>query len=219
MPKSSLYLALQFSIGVIKGSKPFRNGLISVIVMREGHCILLQVSLPVRLNMSERRNGQLPLAKRTVRGRISAEVWEQIKTGYAAGISLREIARKMNIPEGTVLAHAKRHGWTQQIQVATRELGVMQSVAIAPVQSVPQSIASILSERKDRTKLGFSKYAAEAAEQAAGHPDKLEIAGKVKDVAGVHSVLWPEQPKTNQILNVGILTGAIPVYDSKPAKQ
>jgi hypothetical protein len=27
----------------------------------------------------------------------------------------------MNIPEGTVLAHAKRHGWTHQIQVATQE--------------------------------------------------------------------------------------------------
>ena len=44
-----------------------------------------------------------------------------------------------------------------------------------------------LGERKDRTKLGLSKYAAEAAEQAAEHPDKLGIAGKVKDVAGVHS--------------------------------
>jgi hypothetical protein len=53
------------------------------------------------LNMSERENGQVPLAKRTVRHRISADIWEQIKTGYAAGIGLREIARKMNIPEGT----------------------------------------------------------------------------------------------------------------------
>ena len=79
-----------------------------------------------------------------MRRKITNETWEQIKTGYAAGINLREIARKMDIPEGTVLAHAKRHGWTQQIQVATRELGVMQSDAITPVQSVPQSIAAIL---------------------------------------------------------------------------
>jgi hypothetical protein len=41
----------------------------------------------------------------------------------------------------------------------------------------------------------------------------------VKDVAGVHQTLWPEEPKTNQILNIGILTGAIPVYDAeKPGK-
>ena len=107
--------------------------------------------------MSERQNGQLPLAEQTVRNRISSERWEQIKVVYAAGVGLREIARKMNIPEGTVLAHAKRHGWTQQIQAATGQLTVVQSDAIITVQSVPQSIASILSERKDRTKLGLSK--------------------------------------------------------------
>ena len=101
--------------------------------------------------MSERENGQLPLAKRTIRSRISSERWEQIKTAYAAGIGLREIARKMNISEGTVLAHAQRHGWTEQIQVATQQ----QSDAITPVQSVPESIASILDERKERTKLGL----------------------------------------------------------------
>ena len=86
----------------------------------------------------------------------------------------------MNIPEGTVLAHAKRYGWTQQIQVATQELSVMQSDAITPVQSVPQSIATILGERKHRTKLGLSKYAAEASEEAAEAPEKLRLAGKVR---------------------------------------
>ena len=123
--------------------------------------------------MSERENGQLPLAKRPLRSRISSERWEQIKVAYVSGIGLREIARKMDIPEGTVLAHAKRHGWTQQIHVATRELSVMQSDAITPVQSVPQSIASLLDERRDRSRLGLSRFAAEAAEQAAEHRDKL----------------------------------------------
>ena len=88
-----------------------------------------------------------------MRRKIANETWEQIKTGYAAGINLREIARKMNIPEGTVLAHAKRHGWTQQIQVATGELSVMQSDAITPVQSVSESIAAISGEHECETKL------------------------------------------------------------------
>src|SRR5215831_7296934 len=111
-----------------------------------------------------------------MRRKIPNETWEQIKTGYAAGVGLREIARKMNIPAGTILAHAKRHGWTQQIQAVTQELSVMQPDAITPVQSVqsvPQSLAAILAERKERTKLGLSKYTAAAAEQAAEHPDKL----------------------------------------------
>ena len=147
-----------------------------------------------------------------MRSRISADIWEQIKTGYAAGINLREIARKNGHSRG----NRPRPRQTSRLDPTDpgRNAGAKRD-AITPVQSVPQSIAAILGERKDRTKLGLSKYAAEAAEQAAEHRDKLEIAGKVKDVAGVHSVLWPEQPKTNQILNVGILTGAIPVYDSK----
>lgn len=142
-----------------------------------------------------------------MRRKITDEIWEQIKVAYISGISLRELARKGDIPEGTVLAHAKRHGWTQQIQAATGQLAVMQSDAITPVQSVPQSLAAILAERKERTRVGLSKFTAEAAEQAAEHRDKLSIAGKVKDVASVHSTLWPDQPQTNQILNLAILTG------------
>jgi len=37
MSKSSLHLALQFSIRIIKGSKPFRKGLISMIVTAKLH--------------------------------------------------------------------------------------------------------------------------------------------------------------------------------------
>jgi hypothetical protein len=44
-----------------------------------------------------------------------------------AGAGLREIARKMNIPEGTVLAHAKRKGWAQQIEAAKQEARPTQS--------------------------------------------------------------------------------------------
>ena len=158
--------------------------------------------------MNEPENGQLPLAKRTVRNRISAERWEQIKTGYAAGITLREIARKMDIPEGTVLAHAKRHGWTQQIQVATRELSVMQSDAIAPVQSVAQSLTAILGERKERSKLSLAKYTAEAAEQAADSGGDLRLSRSVRDVAAVHSTLWPDEPQPG-ILEIALLTGQV----------
>jgi hypothetical protein len=139
-----------------------------------------------------------------MRRKITNETWEQMKTAYAAGIGLRELARKMNVREGTVLAHAKRHGWTQQIQVATQQ----QSDAITPVQSVPQSLAAILAERKERTRLGLSRFTAEAAEQAADHRDKLGITGKVKDVASIHRTLWPEENQREPILNL-VLVGQI----------
>ena len=53
-----------------------------------------------------------------MRRKVSSDTWEQVKVAYPSGIRLREIARNMNIPQGTVLAYSKRHGWTKQIEVA-----------------------------------------------------------------------------------------------------
>jgi hypothetical protein len=147
-----------------------------------------------------------------MRRKITKETWGQIQTAYVAGVGLREIARKMSIPAGTVLAHAKRHGWTQQIQVATGQLTVMQSDAITPVQSVPQSLAAILSERKERTKLGLSKYAAEAAERAGESDGDLGLSRKVRDVTAVHQTVWPEQHQEN-ILTLSVLNAVKIVRD------
>ena len=73
--------------------------------------------------------------------RLSKDTWDQIKAAYAAGIGLREIARKMNVPEGTVLARAKREGWTQQIQTAKALVKRQEaSLAITPVQAVAMSM-------------------------------------------------------------------------------
>jgi hypothetical protein len=73
--------------------------------------------------------------------RIPGELWEQIKTVYASGIGLREIARNMGLAQGTVLARAKREGWTRQIQEAKAvALSVQQSSAITPMQSAALSM-------------------------------------------------------------------------------
>jgi hypothetical protein len=52
--------------------------------------------------------------------RISAATWAEIRTAFASGIGLRELARNMGIPEGTVLARANREDRTQQIENAKR---------------------------------------------------------------------------------------------------
>jgi len=72
----------------------------------------------------------------------------------------------------------------------------MPSDAITPVQSVPQSLAAILSERKNRARLGLSKYAAEAAERAGESDGNLALSRNVRDVAAVHSTLWPAETQT-----------------------
>jgi hypothetical protein len=152
--------------------------------------------------MSERENGQLPLAKRPARSRISADIWEQIKTAHAGGIGLREIARNMNIPAGTVLAHAKREGWTQQIKSAT---------ALAKREDTPpgvtpmEAVASMLSERKDKSRLHLSKYVVDASKRAADSNGNLKIARQVRYVAGVKEAVWPAE-KGEGGIDVSILS-------------
>src|SRR4026207_1533330 len=91
--------------------------------------------------MSGRENGQLPLPKQRVHSRIAADVWEQIKTARASGIGLREIARNMGIPEGTVLARAKREGWSRRIQSA-KALAKREDAkpAVSPVEAAAVSM-------------------------------------------------------------------------------
>jgi hypothetical protein len=54
----------------------------------------------------------------------------------------------MSIPEGTVLAHATRKGWTRQIEAAKQEAQRTQSNAITPMQA----LAVTLNERKDKSR-------------------------------------------------------------------
>jgi hypothetical protein len=76
-----------------------------------------------------------------VRRTITNATWAEIRTAYASGIGLREIARNMGIPEGTVLARAKREGWTRQIQSA-KALTKREDAppAATPVEAVAMSI-------------------------------------------------------------------------------
>ena len=79
--------------------------------------------------------------------RISRQKWEQVKVAYASGIPLRALAREMHISPGTILARAKREGWTRQIEEAKAlACSGVQSNAITPMQS----IAALMQERGER---------------------------------------------------------------------
>jgi len=141
-------------------------------------------------------NGEtaLQIARRQLGRRIPSEVWDQVKVAHASGVGLREIARNIDIPEGTVLAHAKRHGWAKQIEVAKTKAPAVQSNAITPAEAA----ANVLSTRKDKSRLNLSKYVADASQTAAKSQGDLTIARHVKDVAAVHSTLWPEEPQQSK---------------------
>ena len=119
-----------------------------------------------------------------MRRKITSETWEQVRTAVASGIGLREIARNMNIPEGTVLARAKREGWTREIQnakaLAKREES---SLAVTPVEAV----AATLAERGQR----HLKRMAGVSEKAVDHietMDGVEILDSVDQIEKLDKV-------------------------------
>ena len=82
-----------------------------------------------------------------MRRTITNATWAEIRTAYASGIGLREIARNMGLPEGTVLAHAKREDWTREIQSAKALVKREDApLAVTPVEAV----AATLAERGQR---------------------------------------------------------------------
>jgi hypothetical protein len=181
--------------------------------------VFFQTKVTVQLNMSEGKNGQLPLAKQTVRGRISADIWEQIKTAYASGIGLREIARNMGIPEGTVLARAKREGWTQQIQsikaLAKRD---DTSTAVTPFQAASASMQQ-RGERHIERMAGVSQRAVDHIETMDGPEilnsvDHIEKLDKVaRRTFGLNDNPLPSGFSLN-VLNLGSLGVEIRKPDS-----
>jgi hypothetical protein len=62
----------------------------------------------------------------------------------------------------------------------------------------------------------LARYAAEASEQAAEAENKVQIAPKVRDIAAVHSSLWPEANEQRGILSLNVLIGNYCPPDSAP---
>jgi hypothetical protein len=94
--------------------------------------------------------------------RLSKDTWQQIKAGYA-GIGL---GNRAQVPEGTVLARAKREGWTQQIAAAKQAVVTPQSNAITPLQS----IAAVMQERGER----YRERVAGVSERVVGHVESMD---------------------------------------------
>ncbi len=135
-------------------------------------------------------NGQLPLAKQTVRGRISTDIWEQIKTAYASGIGLREIARNMNIPAGTILARAKRERWTQHIQSAKALTKREDSApAVTPVEAVAMSMQQRGERHLDRM-AGVSERAVDHIETMDGRRILRSI-DQIEKLDNCPAHVWP----------------------------
>lgn len=142
-------------------------------------------------------------------------------------VGVREAARQMNIPAGTVLAWANRGQWLQSkrdaIERKTAAIEqsrnqsptydaktgaiVSQSTAITPADS----LANTLADENNRTKLGFSRAAVKVAETAgAWKPGKiLNKSRELRDVATIAGKVhgWDESKGDDKrvMINIGIL--------------
>ena len=84
-----------------------------------------------------------PAAPRKL-NRLPSSTWAELRTAHASGIGLRELARNAGIPAGTVLARAKREGWTARV-VSARTLARQ-----APPVNVGDAAAATMAERGRR---------------------------------------------------------------------
>jgi hypothetical protein len=100
-------------------------------------------------------NEALNYASAVLRRVIPESTWTEIRTAYASSIGLREIARGMGISPGTVLARAKREGWTRQIQSAKALSKREDAPAVTPVKAVAMTIDNPATRRTSRTANGW----------------------------------------------------------------
>src|SRR5438477_4484869 len=144
---------------------------------------------------------------RTVRSRVASERWEQIKTAYASGIALREIARNMSIPAGTGLARAKREGWSQQRENA-KALAKREDTAKVVT---PFEAASATMQQRGERHLGRM---ANIVEKTMPHVEAMEpdaILDRVDDVEKLDKVarrtfgISDDDVHGNNMVNIAIL--------------
>jgi len=118
--------------------------------------------------------------------------WPAVRV-VAVAVGVREAARQMAISEDAVRQRSKREGWMISAKATAQRALAKPVTSVSPDALSPaHALANVLSERKRRTKLGLSKYAAEAAERAAQSDGDLALSRNVRDVVMIGSTLWPE---------------------------
>jgi hypothetical protein len=145
--------------------------------------------------------------------------WPAVRV-LAVAVGVREAARQMGISEDAVRQRSKREGWMGCPKALAQRALAKPVTRVSPNALSPaDALANVFSERKHRTKLGLSKYTAEAAERAAESDGNLALSRNVRDVVAIGSTLWPEDHNERGILNVNVLAmGAAAVRIVEPER-
>jgi len=139
-----------------------------------------------------------------MRRTITESTWAEIRTAYASGIGLREIARNMSIPEGTVLARAKREGWTREIQNAK---ALAKREDASPTVTATEAVAITMQQRGERhieRMAGVSERGVDHIETMDGPKilDSVDEIEKLDKVARRTFGLKDDNPYSHFTLNV-----------------
>ena len=94
--------------------------------------------------------------------RLDKSTWREALLAHAAGAGLRELARKLGIPENTLLSRARREKWAEQIEAAKALVPTT-----TPTASPLEAVGSLMAERRESFQLGISQAVAKAATAAA----------------------------------------------------
>jgi hypothetical protein len=152
-----------------------------------------------------------------VRRTIANATWAEIRTAYASGIGLREIARNMGIPEGTILSRAKREGRTREIQSA-KALAKREDAALAtPVEAVAITMQQ-RGERHRERMAGVSERGVDHIETMNG-PQILNSVDQIEKLDKVARRTYGLDQIRPCGIQVNILSGnfsAGPVFDTDP---
>lgn len=141
-----------------------------------------------------------------MRRTIAKATWAEIRTAYASGIGLREIARNMGIPEGTILSRAKRESWTREIQSAKALAKRQDALAATPVEAVAMSMRQ-RGERHVERMAGVSEKVVSHVESLEPGTilDKIDKVEKADRVARRTYGLSDSDSHGNVMVNIALL--------------
>jgi hypothetical protein len=138
--------------------------------------------------------------------RISTETWEQAKTAYASGIGLRELARRMGIPIGTMLSRASREHWTRRIEMA-KSLAKPVEQAVVPACDAAAQTMQTRAERHVARMAGITDSVLSHLENMEP-AEILDSARRLErfDYVARRNYGLENQPSPGGIINLAILT-------------
>ncbi len=122
--------------------------------------------------------------------------------GYA------ETSARTGIKEPTLRQWAKRGKWNTPF--------VHSQVVTTVTQRPADAHAAALSERKQQSRALLSEYQVRAATEAAAHEKPLSITRNVKDLADIHSKVWPEDQTKEANFSLNVLNLNMFSDDSTP---